>query len=154
MKELSLLLSAGLILSACTTTKNVKPKVSAVKKNTVALNRVSEENLMLKKAVVKLIRKYQEVDKKAALQEEKLQSLEKKTAFQEKKLKRLDSKTARHDQQINEMYSGIHTIRDFISDDSEEEFTVDVEMPVIRHAEQNRTLKPKPTPKPVLKPVE
>ena len=88
------------------------------------------------------------------MQEEKLKLLEKQAALQEKKLKRLDSKTARHDYQINEMYAGMHTIRDFISDDSEGEFTVDVEMPVIREAEQNRTLKPKPTPKSVLKPVE
>jgi uncharacterized coiled-coil protein SlyX len=144
MKKLSLLLSAALLLSACTTTKNVKPKVSAVKKNTLALNRVAEENLMLKKAVVKLIRKYHEVDKKAALQEEKLQRLEKKTAFQEKSLKRLDSKTERHDQQINEMYSGMHTIRNFLSDDPEGEFDVEVEMPVIKNAEQNKILKPAP----------
>lgn len=142
MKQLSLLLSAGLILTACTTTKNVKPKVSAVKKNSVALKRVSEENLMLKKAVVKLIWKYHEVDKRAALQEEKLQRLEKKTAFQEKKLQKLDGKTARQDQKINEMYSGMHTIRDFISDDSEGEFTVDVEMPVIENREQNKKHKP------------
>lgn len=142
MKQLSLLLSAGLILTACTTTKHVKPKVSAVKKNSVALKRVSEENLMLKKAVVKLIRKYHEVDKRAALQEETLQRLEKKTAFQEKKLQKLDGKTARHDQKINEMYSGMHTIRDFISDDSEGEFTVDVEMPVIENREQNKKHKP------------
>lgn len=166
MKPLSLLITA-FVLSACTTTRSAQPKVPGVQPKVTSAQpeapgatgypsestRISEENLMLKKAVVKLIRKYREVDKISALQEEKLQRLEKKTALQEEKLRKLEGKSARHDRQISDIHSGMYIIKDFILDEEEKAFSVEVDMPVIEDGVQGRILKPAPATKPVPSPV-
>lgn len=125
MKHLGLL-CAALIVSGCSSTGNVQPE-PADKRDYTSVSKNSHENLMMQKAVVKLIKKYKELDKKAALQE--------------KKIKRLESKTARHDRKIKEMHSGMNTIKNFVSDSAEGDYSVEVSMPVIENRKEAKPAK-------------
>jgi len=110
-----ILLCTVFVFSACTTESlSLKPAHKSKHASTLENN---EKNLMLKKAVVKLIRKYK--------------LLNEKTAAQAAQIKALDNRITRHDKEIKSINSGMSTIKKFVSEDIEEKYSVEVGMPVV-----------------------
>ncbi len=116
MKSL-ILIGVAFVFSACTTTGSLIPMQSSESSYVSTSENSTNENLMLKKAVVKLIRKYN--------------VLNEKTATQEAQIKALSRKTKQHDKDIKNISSGMDTIKKFVSDDMEEEYSVEVGMPIV-----------------------
>lgn len=115
MKHL-ILLCVAFIFSACTTAESLflEPLYQTSYSSTMGNG---DENLMLKKAVVKLIRKYNKLNEK--------------TIKQAKEIKRLDNRATRHDKEIKNISSGMNTIKKSVPEGIEDEYSIEVGLPVV-----------------------